>query len=93
MRTFIMLGTYSSDAIENISGERTKIAETVISNNEGKLKSMYILLGDYDIHIIAEFPDMRHAMKASISLTKRTDIIFSTSEAFSAEEFDTLMHE
>ncbi len=93
MRTFIMLGTYSSDAIENISGERTKLAGSIIKKNGGKLDSIYILLGEYDIHIVAQFPDMRRAMKASIALTKKTDITFATSEAFTAEEFDRLMAE
>ena len=91
MATFIMLGTYSAEAIENISSSRTKMAEEIIEENGGKLKSIYILLGEYDIHVVTEFPDMQHAMKASIALTKRTDISFATSEAFTAEEFDELM--
>ncbi|MBN1300605.1 MAG: GYD domain-containing protein [Melioribacteraceae bacterium] len=91
MATFVMLGTYSAEAIENISSKRTKQAEDIIEEHGGKLQSIYILLGEYDIHVVAEFPDMQHAMKASIALTKATDISFSTSEAFTAEEFDALM--
>jgi uncharacterized protein with GYD domain len=91
MATFIMLGTYSAEAIENISRQRTQAAEEIIEKHKGKLKSIYVLLGEYDLHIVTEFPDIQHAMKASIALTRATDISFSTSEAFTAEEFDALM--
>ncbi len=91
MATFIMLGTYSAEAIENISSHRTRQAEEIVEDHNGKLKSIYVLLGEYDIHVVAEFPDIQHAMKASIALTKATDISFSTAEAFTADEFDGLM--
>ena len=91
MATFIMLGTYSAEAIENISPQRTQVAEDIIQNHHGKVKSIYVLLGEYDLHIVTEFPDIQHAMRASIALTRATDISFTTNEAFTAQEFDDLM--
>ncbi|MFC2084228.1 GYD domain-containing protein [Bacteroidota bacterium] len=91
MATFILMGTYSQDAIERISKDRTLKAKGIIEANGGIMKSVYVLLGEFDIQIITEFPDMKSAMKASIALTKETDISFSTYEAVTAEEFDQIM--
>ena len=91
MATFIMVGTYSMDAIEEISSQRTENARSTIAENGGKMLSAYVSLGDTDLYLICEFPDMQSAMKSSIALTKSTGISFSTNECVSAEEFDNLM--
>ncbi|MFC2135293.1 GYD domain-containing protein [Bacteroidota bacterium] len=91
MATFIMVGKYSLSALQEISKERTKKADEIIKNLGGKVKSTYVLLGEHDLHIIADLPDMKQAIKASIALTKLTAISFTTSEAITAEEFDTMM--
>lgn len=91
MATFIMVGTYSQDAIDEISSKRTEKARSMIEANGGKMKSAFVSLGDTDLYIICEFPDMKSAMKSSIELTKSTGISFSTNECLSAEDFDKLM--
>ncbi len=91
MATFIMVGTYSQDAIDEISSQRTENARSAIAANGGKMLSAYVSLGDTDLYLICEFPDMQSAMKSSIELTKTTGISFSTNECLSAEEFDKLM--
>jgi uncharacterized protein with GYD domain len=91
MATFIMVGTYSQDAIDEISSKRTNDAKDTIASNGGKMLSAYVSLGDADIYLICEFPDMKSAMKSSITLTKSTGISFSTNECVTAEEFDNLM--
>ena len=91
MATFIMVGTYSQDAIDDISSQRTENARSTIAAHGGKMLSAYVSLGETDLYLICEFPDMQSAMKSSIALTKSTDISFSTNECLSAEEFDKLM--
>ena len=91
MATFILLGTYSQDAIDEISSQRTEDARKTIAANSGEMLSAYVTLGETDLYLICEFPDMKSAMKSSIELTKSTDISFSTNECMSAEEFDKLM--
>lgn len=91
MATFILVGTYSQDAIDEISSQRTENSRKIIADNGGEMLSAYVSLGETDLYLICEFPDMPSAMKSSIALTKSTDISFSTNECMSAEEFDKLM--
>jgi uncharacterized protein with GYD domain len=91
MSTFFMFGRYSSEAIKGISPKRTKKAETLIKKFEGKIVSMYALLGERDLVVIATFPGVEQAMKASVALGKMTGITFTTLPAVQVEKFDKLM--
>ncbi|MFN3967204.1 MAG: GYD domain-containing protein, partial [Endomicrobiia bacterium] len=57
----------------------------------GEVKSMFALLGEHDLVLIVDFPDIKSAMKASISLTKLTGISFSTLPAVTVEQFDKMV--
>ena len=91
MSTYIMMGKYSAEAYEGISSSRTQKALEIAKNLNGEIKSIHVLLGEYDVHIIAEFPGLKEAISASIALQKLTGITFSTAEALTAEEFDTFI--
>ena len=93
MATYFMFGIYSTDALESISAGRTNDAERLIAKYGGKVNSMYALMGEQDLVLIVEFPDVQHAMQASVALSKRTGISFSTSPAVEVAEFDQLMAE
>lgn len=88
MTKFLMLGRYSEKALEGISGERTKDAIGLIEKSGGKVDAMYALLGGYDLALIVDFPGVPEAMKVSISLTKLTNVSFTTFPAVTVEEFD-----
>jgi len=90
MATFFMFGKYSSEAITKISAERTQKVREAIESVGGRVKDIYILLGEYDVVIIAELPRMAEAMQASILLKRMTDISFFTAAAMPVEEFDSL---
>lgn len=91
MACFFMFGTYSSESIKRISGERTKQARQIVEDLGGRVKEMYALLGQYDLVFIVEFPNMTDAMKASVALGHLTNITFSTSAAMPVEEFDKIV--
>ena len=90
MAVFFMFGKYSSEAIKEMSAERTKKIISLIEKCSGKVNSMHALLGEYDLVFITDFPGMEQAMKASVGLTKLTGIAFSTSPAVTVAEFDKL---
>jgi len=91
MAKFLMLGKYSSEAAKGMSGERTKKGVGAIEKAGGKIDFMYALLGAYDLAFVVDFPGVKDAMKASIALTKATDIGFSTLPAITIEEFDKIV--
>lgn len=93
MATFIMLGKYTSESLKGISPERTDQAVDLIKKCGGEVKSIYALLGKYDLIAIVDYPGVEQAMKASIALSKLTGIAFTTSQAISVEEFDKMIPE
>ena len=91
MSVYIMMGKYSSEAYDGISNSRTEKALEIAKNLNGEIKSIHVLLGEYDVIIVAEFPGLKEAISASIAIQKLTGITFTTSEAMSAEEFDNFI--
>ena len=91
MATYFMMGKYSPDALKNMSADRTNKCVAALQNLGGKVDSIYALLGDVDLVIIASFPNDKTAMKASVALSKMTGIGFKTCPAINVEEFDELM--
>jgi uncharacterized protein with GYD domain len=90
MATFCVFGKYSSDAIKEISAERTEKANALLDKLGGKIIAGYALLGETDLVIIVDFPGVKEAMKASVELNKLLGISFTTSPAVTMEEFDQL---
>ena len=93
MATFFIFGRYSSESIKSVSVERTRRVHRVIEDVGGHIKGIYALMGEYDLVIIAELPNMGEAMKASVALKRLTDISFFTAAAMPIEEFDQLVGE
>ncbi len=90
MATFFMFGKYSAGARHNVSAERTAKARQMIESLGGRVRHIYALLGEHDVAIIVELPNMAEAMKASVRLKELTDISFYTVAAMPIEEFDQL---
>ena len=93
MGLFVMEGKYSLEAVANVSAERTQKAAEIVQQYNGSIKSIYALLGNKDLLIIAEFPDVNSAMKASVVFNREFKISFSTYPAVKVEDFDRMMAE
>jgi uncharacterized protein with GYD domain len=91
MATFLMFGKYTGEGLKGISAERTKKAEDLLKKFGGEVKSIYAMLGKYDLVIVVTFPGIEKAMQASVALYKLTGISFMTSPAVTVGEFDKLM--
>lgn len=90
MSTFFMFGKYSSGAVQHISSQRTAKAREVVQRLGGRVRDIYALLGEYDLVIIADLPNMAEAMRASLELKKLTDITFFTVAAMPVDQFDEI---
>ncbi len=91
MGTFFLTGRYTAEAAKGISADRTRKAKDVIQRLGGRLKDAYALLGESDLVMIVEMPNMTEAMKASILLSQQTGISFTTAAAIPVEEFDKML--
>ena len=92
MATFLMFGKYSAQALKEMSPERTQKAITLIKKLGGEVKAAYAMLGETDLLVVVELPDIEAAMKASLGLSRMTGIAFTSAPAVSIEEFDKLAH-
>ena len=93
MAAFFMFGKYSPESTKKIGVERTKKAVDIVEKYSGRVQEMYALLGEHDLVLIVNFPQIEDAVKASIALNRLTGISFSTSPAISVEEFDKMAAE
>ena len=91
MKTYLMLGKYSNEATKEINPERTTKAINIIEKLGGKVKGMFAILGDYDIAIIIEGPEIEKMVKISVDLQILTGVHFSTLPAMPVDYFDTLI--
>ena len=91
MAKYFMLGKYSTEAAKGITADRTKKVVSTIEKSGGKVINMYALLGSYDLAFIVDYSGIQDALKASVALTKATDIGFTTFPALTVEEFDKVI--
>ena len=91
MTTFLMFGNYTQDALKAISVKRTNKATALIREHGGEMRAGYALLGEVDLVLVIDLPDVEQAMKVSVALTKLLGIAFRTAPAVSVEDFDKLM--
>lgn len=91
MTTFIMMGKYTSQGVKEISFLRARKGAEIIEQCGGKFLHCYALMGEADLLVIAEFPGINEAIKASVLLNRALGISFTTAPAISVEEFDKLV--
>ena len=90
MGTYIMLGKYSREGIQDVSADRTRQVGKLVEKLGGKVEAIFAVLGKYDLVLRLQLPDTAKAMKASIEIGKLTGASFTTLPALSVEEFDRL---
>ncbi|MFZ0451893.1 MAG: GYD domain-containing protein [Desulfatiglandaceae bacterium] len=93
MPIFMMFGKYSSESFKGISAERTGKVVNLVKEHDGKVVSMYAVLGEHDLVFTLDFPDAEKAMATSVALNKLTGISFTTSPVVEVEKFDKLVAE
>ena len=57
MSIFLMFGKYSSEAMKDISPDRTQKARETIIKKGGNIISMYAVMGEHDLVFTIDFPD------------------------------------
>jgi uncharacterized protein with GYD domain len=89
----MLFGKYTSESLKGVSSKRTEQAISLIEKNDGKVISMYAVLGEHDLVFTLDFPDAEKAMAASVALNQLTGISFTTSPVVEVEKFDKLIVE
>ena len=93
MATFFLFGNYTSEAIKEMSIERTQQVVSEIKKLGGEVQATHALLGEHDLLFCVKLPDVEIAIKASIALNRLTGISFTTCPAVTIETFDQMISE
>lgn len=91
MAIFFMFGKYTSGAIKKISATRTEQVISEIKKIGGEVNDMHALLGEYDLLLCVTLPGIEDAIRASVALSKLTEISFTTCPAVAVGTFDRLV--
>lgn len=91
MATFVMRGTYPPEVVKQISSERNVRGYQILQECGATNVSVYATMGEDDILVLADFPGIHEAMKASVSLTRELGISFDTVPALPIDDFDALV--
>ena len=93
MPTYIVLANYTDQGLRNIKeapsgGFRV---ENAIEKVGGRLSSIHLTMGLYDLVFIAEAPDDEAFATALLTITKSGDMHTSTLKAFTSAEMARIM--
>lgn len=88
MRNYLILANWTDQGVKNIRDtlKRAKAFGALIENRGGKLREHLYTLGDYDIVMVAEFPDDEAAAAAVLALASLGNVRAKTVRAFTDDE-------
>jgi uncharacterized protein with GYD domain len=89
MPTYLSLLNWTKEGLEKIkdSPARLDVAKKAIESAGGKLKSFYLLMGQYDMAIIVEAPDDATLARINLSLASKGGVRSETLRAFTEDEY------
>ena len=93
MATYISFIQYTQQGLQKIkdSPGRLDQARKAYEAAGGKLKDFYLVMGEYDIVVVADLPNDDAAAKLALSLGAAGNIRTRTSRAFTEAEFRKLV--
>jgi uncharacterized protein with GYD domain len=93
MATYISLIQYTQQGLAAIkeSPKRLDAARKAFEQAGAKIKEFYLVMGKYDIVIIAEAPNDEAITKTSLMLASKGNIRTRTSRAFTEPEYRKLI--
>lgn len=95
MQTYVILMNFTTKGAETLaeSAKRYEGFEEGIQNLGGKVLGAYALLGDYDVMILVELPDVKAVMNTVIRAALRGTATSKTLTAMPLKEFYGLVGE
>jgi uncharacterized protein with GYD domain len=92
MQAYVTLYTYSGP-VKDGGPDRFEKVKQIVADEGGKILYLYGLLGAYDAMSVAEFPDNRSAMRASVRVGNLINAQTHTLAAVEGEDFLKILSE
>jgi uncharacterized protein with GYD domain len=89
MQTYLGLLQWTKEGVEKIkdSPARLDTAKKAFESAGGKITSFFMLMGQYDMAIVAEAPDDATMARVILSLASRGGVHTVTHRAFTEDEY------
>jgi uncharacterized protein with GYD domain len=89
MQTYLCLLRWTKEGVEKIkdSPSRLDAAKKAFASAGGKIVSFYMLMGEYDLAIVAEAPDDATLARVTLSLASKGGVRTETLRAFTEDEY------
>jgi len=89
MPTYIALLKWTEQGIRDVkqSPQRLDAAKEAFKAAGGQLKDFYLVLGDYDMVVVGEFPNDEAYTRAVLATASRGGIRTTTLKAFTEDEY------
>ncbi len=93
MPTYISLVNYTDQGVQNIKNAPKRIRDfrKLIASMGGKLKSVHLTMGSYDLVVISEAPDDETITKATLTVAGQGNIRTTTMRAFDEAEMKRIV--
>ena len=89
MKTYIMLFRFTQQGLVDIKGapNRLDLVKDTFKKFGAELKSIYLVMGQYDLIAIIEAPDDETIAKLSLMVGSKGNVNMETLRAFTEEEY------
>ena len=93
MATYIILANYTQKGIENIkeSPARLDEAKTAFQALGAELKEFYLVMGRYDMIVVAEAPNDETATKLALAISSKGSVRTETIKAYTEDEYRNII--
>jgi uncharacterized protein with GYD domain len=93
MLTYVTLYRYTSQGIQNVKGSPRRIADAknAIARAGGKVKGIYVTMGQYDLVAVSEWPDEATGAAFTLAQAAMGNVTTETLRAFTEAEFEKIV--
>lgn len=93
MATYITLYRWTSQGIQNVKDSPSRItqAKKEIAQAGGKLKNVWVTMGQYDVVALSEWPDDETAATFLLAQGSQGNVSTETLRAFNESEFKAIV--
>ena len=92
MPVYVTLFKWTDSGIKDVKNAPARMTESrkIIEQHEGKILGLYVIMGEYDLVSVTEWPNDEAAVGAALATSSRGIARTSTMRAFTEQEFTTI---
>jgi uncharacterized protein with GYD domain len=93
MPTYISLYKWTEQGVKNVKGapQRIQAAIKAAEGMGGKVRGIYVVMGEYDVVAVGEFPNDEAAATYNLALSSLGNVRTTSLRAFTSEEFSEMV--